>query len=454
MKAIQKHYDNLIIGFGKGAKTLAAYLARHGQQVALVEKSAKMYGGTCINIACIPTKSLILNAEKGLPYEAAYAAKNDLTSFLRAINFKNIDSLPLATVLTGQASFVSPGEVMVKLDGGNTTVTLRADRIFISTGTEPFVPPIPGIQSSKRVFTSTSFMEQSGLAGKLIIIGGGFVGLEFASMYAQFGAQVTLLDAALDFLPREDKDIADEIFKILTARNIRIVTGAAVQRIEDTGNDTVNVRYRDKEGSVVDMPTAAVLIAAGRKPVIEGLNLAAAGVKTKSDGYIMVDEFLKTNVPNIWAIGDINGGPQFTYTSLDDFRIIRDQLFGGNHTSVKNRKHIAFCVFITPPFAHIGLREREAIEKGRHVRVAKLAAAAIPRARILGRTEGLLKAIVDADTSKILGCTLLCAESSEMINTIQTAINAGLEYQVVRDTIYTHPSMTEAYNDLFSTIDP
>jgi len=448
----KQHYENLIIGFGKAGKTLAAYLANHNRQVALIERSEKMYGGSCINIACIPSKSFIVNAEKGIPYEKAYELKNELTSFLRKKNFDTVASLPGAKVITGAASFVSPDEVLVKQAAGNEEMIIEADRIFINTGSEPFIPPIAGIQSSKKVFTSASLMEQSVLLRKLLIIGGGFIGLEFADMYAKFGAEVTILDHGEIFLPREDRDIADEIFKVLTGKNINIIMQASVQKIADTPNDNVSIQYKNKEGRIIDLEASAVLVATGRKASAENLNLEAAGIRTDERGFVQVDGFLKTNVPGIWAIGDINGGPQFTYISLDDFRIIRDQLFGGHYTTVSERKLVASSVFITPQLAHIGMREKEALEKGHTVKIAKLPAASIPRARILNNTTGFLKTVVDSKSNKILGCTLYCVDANEMINTIQTAMNAGLDYQTVRDTIYTHPSMTEAFNDLYSLI--
>ncbi len=450
MKNIQ-HFDNLIIGFGKGGKTLAAWLAKQGQQVALIETSEKMYGGSCINIACIPSKSLIVSGEKELPYPTAYKEKKELTALLREKNFKNLNELPSVTIITGHASFVSANEVSV-ITAGNEQISIQARRIFINTGSKPFIPDIPGINISKKVFTSASLMEQPVLAEKLVIIGGGFIGLEFAGMYAKFGAQVTILDRSDTFLPHEDEDIAAEIFKVLTAKNINIISKASVQEIADTNRDTVNVRYKNKDSVVVNLEASAILIATGRRANVDGLNLSAAGIQTNSKGYVAVDELLKTHVSHIWAIGDVNGGPQFTYISLDDFRIIRDQLSGGPYTSVTKRKQVAFTVFITPPLAHIGLREKVAIEKGYTIKVAKLPAAAIPRARILNNTDGLLKTIVDAGTHKILGCTLFCVDAHEMINTVQTAMNAELEYQVVRDAIYTHPSMTEAFNDLYSLI--
>ncbi|MDO6389551.1 FAD-dependent oxidoreductase [Pontibacter sp. BT731] len=451
-KPIEPHYDNLIIGFGKGGKTLAAWLANRGEQVALVEKSDKMYGGACINVACIPTKALIKKAEEKMPYQKAHSLKNDLTSFLRELNYDKIEELPAATVITGEATFVSPNEVLVRTGKDKEEKRITANRIFINTGSQPFVPPIPGIESTRHVYTSISLLEQSMLPEKLVIIGGGFIGLEFADMYAKFGAEVTVLDSAEEFLPKEDEDVADEVYKVLTGKKIKIVTAATVQKVENTEDDKVRVEYKNKTGETVFLQASALLIATGRKPMTEGLNLETAGIRTDKKGYIEVDASLKTNVPNIWAIGDINGGPQFTYISLDDFRIIRDQLSGAEYTSVKQRQQVAASVFITPPLAHIGLREREAAEKGYEVKVAKLPATSVVRARIDGDTNGFLKTVVDSKTNKILGCTLFCTGANEMINTIQVAINCGLDYREVRDTIYTHPSMTEAFNELYAQI--
>ena len=452
MNKIKPHYANLIIGFGKGGKTLAAYLANHGQEVALIERSEMMYGGSCINVACIPTKSLITSAEEKIPYQQAYKIKNDLTSFLRKQELEKLTTLSLATVITGNTSFISPNKVRVKLNPNMEEVDIQADRIYINTGTQPFIPPISGIDSSKKVFTSASIMGKSVLLKHVVIIGSGFVGLEFADMYAKFGAEVTVLDSEMSFLPNEDPDIAEEIFKVMTSKGTRIFTGVAIESIADTNKDTVTIEYKNKINAPQKLEASAILIATGRRPVTEDLNLSTAGVQTNSRGYIQVDEFLKTSVPHIWAIGDVNGGPQFTYISLDDFRIIRDQLFGGEYNSVKKRKLFATSVFITPQMSHIGLREKEAAAKGFSVKVARLSPGSVPKARILNNTDGLLKTIVDSNTNKILGCTLFCNDANEMINTIQTAMNAGLDYQQVRDAIYTHPSMTEAFNSLYSSI--
>ncbi|HZB11930.1 MAG TPA: FAD-dependent oxidoreductase [Chryseolinea sp.] len=451
MKELKKHYQNVIIGFGKGGKTLAAYLANRGQDVALIEKSEMMYGGTCINVACIPTKSLITSAEKNVPYHQAIDIKNNLVSLLRQKNFDDLNQLPSVTIINGKARFVTEREVSIEFNKTNQQARVTAERIFINTGTLPFIPDIDGIKTSRNVFTSASLMEQSQLPERLIIIGGGFIGLEFADMYAKYGSKVTLLDRGV-FLPQEDSDIAEEIYKVMIAKNINIITGAAVERIRNSPGGDVIIGFKNIEGKYNEIEGSAALVATGRKPNLEGLDVNAAGIKTNAKGFLEVDDQLKTNVKNIWAIGDVNGGPQFTYISLDDFRIIRDQLFGGKYTSLTKRKAVASSVFITPSFAHIGLREKEAIAKGYRIKIAKLPAAAVPRARILNNTVGLLKSVIDADTNKILGCSLFCVEGSEMINTIQVAMNADLDYREIRDTIFTHPSMNEAFNDLYASV--
>ncbi|HET9054163.1 MAG TPA: FAD-dependent oxidoreductase, partial [Cyclobacteriaceae bacterium] len=258
MKEIKQHYKNLIIGFGKGGKTLALYLAKQGEEVALVERSEEMYGGTCINVACIPTKSLITNAAKNIPYGDAWKIKNELTAFLREKNFNNLNDQPFITIINGTASFVSAREVKILPATAGATTTVSAERIFINTGTEPFIPNIAGVKNSARVFTSASLMEQPALPEKLIIIGGGFIGLEFADMYARFGTSVTVLDQAPIFLPGEDRDIADELYKILTEKEIGIRSGVAVQQITDTAEGVI-VQYTTHNGNVNNLAASAVL---------------------------------------------------------------------------------------------------------------------------------------------------------------------------------------------------
>ncbi|CAL1516723.1 FAD-dependent oxidoreductase [Chitinophaga sp. MM2321] len=445
--------DALVIGFGKGGKTLAAYMGRQGMKVALVEQSEKMYGGTCINIACIPTKSLVVSAERKVPYTNAIATKDELTAFLRKKNFSMVNDTPNAHVYTGKASFVSAQEVKVVLHDTKEEILFTPAKIFINTGTTPNVPSIKGLERSRIVYTSTSLQDRKELPEKLVIIGAGFIGLEYASMYAQFGSAVTVLNNGPVFLPGEDDDIREAVITVLENKGIRILSGMMTEEIITTGDVGIStVICRNAAGNTVKLDANAILLATGRVPATDGLNLAAAGIETDARGFIKTDAFLRTNVSHIWAVGDINGGPQFTYISLDDFRIIKDQLSGSSQRSVADRKYVSSTTFITPPLSHVGLREKEAREKGLAVKVARLPAAAIPRARILQETEGLLKAVVAADTGRILGCTLFCAASVEMINLVQLAMQADVPYTTLRDAIYTHPSMTEAFNDLFGAI--
>ena len=443
MEAVKNHYKNLIIGFGKGGKTLAAWLSSIDEEVAVVEKSKQMYGGTCINVACIPTKSLIINAEKGLPYPEAQDIKGDLTQKLREKNYQKIADLKNAVVIDGTASFVSSNSIKVSNEQGEQVIS--ADRIFINTGTKPRLPEIEGAQG-KRIYSSTTLMELEEKPDSLAIIGGGFVGLEFADMFLKFGSEVTLFDSAETFLPKEDRDMAEAIRELLVKKGFTLISGVAVDKLLES-EEGLEVHYDGSGGkTLVD----AVLLATGRSPETKLLHLEAAGIQTDDRGFIQVNDQLRTSAENVWAIGDVNGGPQFTYISLDDFRIIKNQISGGNYDSTKKRKAFATTLFTTPPYARVGLNEREAKEQGLDYFVRTLSAANIPKAAILQQKEGLLKAVIEKGSGRILGCMLLCAEAHELINIVQIAMNAGISYEVLRDNIYTHPSMAESFNDLFA----
>ena len=457
-----KKYDAIIIGFGKGGKTLAADLANHGWNVAVVERSTGMYGGTCINIGCIPTKALVHYAQVtgyrrpstfeqyAEEFKQAILAKEKLTSLLREKNFKNLDDRETVTVYTGEASFRSPYEIVVKTD--TDSFLLEGEKIFINTGATTIIPTISGIEDNPYVYTSTSIMELEKLPRHLVIVGGGYIGLEFASMFAGFGSKVTILEAGEVFIPREDRDIADSVKSTLEKKGITIHLNTVVQTIEQDAERATVICRNAISGDTWRLDAEAVLLATGRKPNTESLNLQAAGIQTTNRGAIEVDSKLRTNIPNIWAIGDVHGGLQFTYLSLDDYRIIREELFGNGFRSLDDREAVAYSVFIDPPLAHVGLNETQARKMEKNIKVASLPAAAMPRTRTIEQTDGLLKAVVDADTGKILGCTLFCAESSEVINTVSLAMRLGQDYTFLRDSIFTHPSMSEALNDLFGLI--
>lgn len=455
-----KSYDAIIIGFGKGGKTLAAELARHGKKVAVIERSDKMYGGTCINIGCIPTKTLVQEAkiagecprksfeEKKEFYRQAIRRKEEVTGFLRQKNFHNLNDNPNITVYTGTGSFLSSDTVSVTMP--EEILHLQSGQIFIDTGAETVIPPIEGISGNPRVYTSTTIMELTELPERLVIIGGGYIGLEFASVYASFGSEVTVLEGFSELIPREDRDIASNVKEILEKKGITFHMNAKVTSLQNEG-EKVRVIYQDTQNNTVREVTAeAVLLATGRRPYTSGLNLQAAGVDTDEGGAIVVDERLKTTNPHIRAIGDVKGGLQFTYISLDDYRIIREDLFGAQERNLKDREPVSYSVFIDPPLSRIGMSEAEARKNNLDIQVKKLSVAAIPRARTLGQTDGILKAIVDSRTRKILGCTLLCPESSEIVNIVALAMKTGQKDTFLRDFIFTHPSMSEALNELFA----
>lgn len=454
-----KQYDAIIIGFGKAGKTLAAELSNRGWQVAVVERSSMMYGGTCPNIACIPTKTLVHEAgiaallyhddypKQANLYKQAIGRKNRLTSFLRNNNYERLSKRPNVTVYTGEGSFVSANIIKVALPEGD--IELQGKEIFINTGSTPIIPAIDGIKESQKVYTSTTLLDLNVLPQHLIIVGGGYIGLEFASMYAEFGSKVTLLEGGNRFMPRNDQDIANSVKEVLEKKGIEIHLSARAQSIHDT-NDGVTLTYSDvSDGTPYFVDGDAILIATGRKPMIEGLNLQAAGIGVDAHGAIVVNDQLRTTVPHVWAMGDVKGGPQFTYLSLDDFRIIRDQLFGDKKRDIGDRDPVPYAVFIDPPLAHIGLTEEEALKRGYSFKVSRLPATSVVRSRTLKQTDGMLKAIVNDHSGKIMGCTLFCAEAPEIINIVAMAMKTGQHYTFLRDFIFTHPSMSEGLNELF-----
>ena len=454
-----KQYDAIIIGFGKAGKTLAAELSNRGWQVAIVERSNMMYGGTCPNVACIPTKTLVHEAEvsallyhddfpkQANMYKQAISRKNRLTSFLRNDNYERLNKRPNVTIYTGTGSFVSSNTIKVALP--EEDIELQGKEIFINTGSTPIIPAIDGIQQSQHVYTSSTLLDLNVLPHHLIIIGGGYIGLEFASMYAGFGSKVTILEGGNKFMPREDRDIANSVKEVMDKKGIEIHLNARAQSIHDT-NDGVTLTYSDvSDGTPYYVDGDAILIATGRKPMIEGLNLSAAGVRVDAHGAIIVNDQLRTTVPHVWAMGDVKGGAQFTYLSLDDFRIIRDQLFGDKKRDIGDRDPVQYAVFIDPPLAHIGISEEEALKRGYSFKISRLPASSIVRTRTLRQTDGMLKAIINNHNGKIMGCTLFCADASEIINIVAMAMKTGQTSTFLRDFIFTHPSMSEGLNQLF-----
>lgn len=437
-------YQAIIIGFGKAGKTLAATLAKADWKVAIIEQSNTMYGGTCINIGCIPTKTLVHDAEMQHDFAAAMQRKTDVVRFLRDKNFHNLAGLDNVDVIEGRAEFVDNHTVRVIQATG--TRELRGEKIFINTGAQSTMPDIKGLSSTPGVFDSTGLLNLAQRPQRLGILGGGYIGVEFASMFANFGSKVTIFEAAPLFLPREDRDVADAIARILRDKGVELILNANVHSVSSQ-DGAVQIQMPEETHSV-----DALLIASGRKPATEALQLKNAGVDVNERGGIIVNRYLRTSADNIWAMGDVTGGLQFTYISLDDFRIVRDSLLGDGLRNTGDRQNVPYSVFMTPPLSRVGMSEEQARASGAEVQVVTLPVTAIPRARVMDDTRGMLKAVVDVNTQRILGVSLLCVDSHEIINIVKTVMDAGLPYTVLRDQIFTHPSMSESLNDLFALV--
>lgn len=440
-----QEFKNIVIGFGKGGKTLAKNLAAKGESVLVVEKSKKMYGGTCINIACLPSKNMIINAQRGINFEDAVKEKDEMTTVLRNKNYHMVADEETATVLDGTAKFIDNHTIEIVLDSGKRT-EVKGERIFINTGATPIIPQVKGLKESKYILDSTAAMDQNSLPNELVILGAGYIGMEFASMFARYGAKVTVLDTNEKFLKREDDDISEMLFNDLSQDGIEFKLGVKVVEVKDL-SDKVEIIY-EINGKKQTVKADKLLVATGRKPVTEGLGLENTDIELDERGAIKVDDYLRTTAENVWAIGDVKGGPQFTYISLDDFRIIFDQLYGKGKRKVSDRNLVPYSVFITPALSRVGLNEVEAKNKEIEYKLFKLAATSIPKAKVIGNTRGMYKILVDPDTEEILGATIYGEESYEVINLIALAMKAKLPYTMLRDQIYTHPTMTEALNDV------
>ncbi len=458
----REHVDLLVIGWGKGGKTLAGTAARKGQRVALIEQSAEMVGGSCINVACIPTKILIHDADERRDtddpdayFASAVTRRDTLTEAMRKKNFSMLAELDSVLLVEGSAVFV--GEREVEVSGGDERLRITAETVIINTGSRPVLPPIEGAKFGGRIHSSETLQHVSPLPRTLAIVGGGYVGLEFASMFRGFGSEVVVLDRGERPLKHEDDDVAETATDALRGSGggdgIEIVSGATVTAVAD-GAESARVTY-SVDGEEHMAQVDAVLLALGREPATEGLGLERAGVEVNDRGYVMVDERLRTSASGVYAVGDVNGGPQFTYVSLDDNRIVADQLFGEGKRTTVDRGAVPYTMFVTPPLARIGLSEREARERGYDVKVgvkqmADIAAA--PRAKIEGDPRGIVKVVVDGRTDLVLGAALMHVQSQEVINLVSLAMRHNVTAAELRDSIYTHPSATEALNEVLGSL--
>jgi pyruvate/2-oxoglutarate dehydrogenase complex dihydrolipoamide dehydrogenase (E3) component len=465
------HYDAIVVGAGQGGGPLAGAFARAGRRTALVERVH--VGGTCVNEGCSPTKTMVASAR--VAYLARRAADygvrgSSVQVELRRVRERKqaiVDSFRAGSerglaragveVIRGQARFADPRALDVSSDG--RVRRLSADLVFVNTGLRPAIPQIPGLRDVPYL-TSTSIMELGDLPEHLIVLGGGYVGLEFAQMFRRFGSRVTVLQHGPQLLPREDEDVAKEVAHILADDGIDVILNADATAVCKM-NDGVTVSYRIREGSGTGQtpdPREAVvagshlLVAVGRVPNTDDLNLQAAGVETDRRGFVRANERLETTARGVYALGDVTGGPAFTHISYDDFRILRTNLLHGGSVTTAGRL-VPYTVFIDPQLGRVGMTEREAATAGRTTRVAKLPMRRVARALEVDETRGFMKAVVDADSGRILGAAVLGLEGGEIAALLQVAMMGGLPYAALRDGIFSHPTLAESLNNLFMTMD-
>jgi len=455
------HYDAIILGAGQAGGPLAGALARAGRRTALIERLH--VGGTCINEGCTPTKTMVASAR--VAYLARRAAdygvragavtvdmaavrqrKRNIVDSFRSGSERRITATTGLDLVVGEACFIGPNAVEVRGTAG--TRGLTAPLIFINTGGRPTRPALTGLVSIPTL-DSTSVMELAELPEHLLVLGGGYIGLEFGQMFRRFGSRVTIVQRTSQLAPREDADVAEEIRKILCEDGVEVLLDTKAASVERVDDGPIRLTVQDGRGERA-LLGSHLLLATGRSPNTAALNLRAAGVETDKAGFVKVNERLETNVAGIYALGDVKGGPAFTHISYDDFRIIRTNLLEGGDASTRDRL-VPNTVFIDPQLGRIGLSETEARAEGRSIRVAKMPMSYVARALEMDEPRGFLKAVVDADTGLILGAAVLGIEGGEVMAALQLAMMGRLPYTVLRDAVFAHPTLAEAFNNLFTT---
>ncbi len=435
-----KHYDLIVLGFGKAGKTLAAKLGSMGKSVAMIEENPLMYGGTCINIACIPTKTMIVAVSKGLSYDQVLNQREVVTSRLRNKNFAMLDTNEHVDVYTGHGEFISNKEIAVT--AGEDKIILSSDTIIINTGAVSIKPNIDGIDTATGFYNSTEIQQLSPQPNTLGIIGAGPIGLEFASLYAKLGTKVTVFNIDTKILKREEPIVQELANEYLAEQGITILNDVTLNSVSNDGKKPVITA--NNQNYAFD----AVLYATGRRPNTTNIGLENTDITTNERGAIVVNDTCESSVPGVYAVGDVNGGPQFTYISLDDFRIVFGALTGNGHYTLKDRKNIPYTTFLTPPLARVGLTEEEAINKGYTVKTKEVLVATMPRAHVNDNLKGAFKIVVNTENNLILGATLYSPSAEELINLIKMAMDNNIPYTYFKNQIFTQPTLAENLNDL------
>ncbi len=458
------HYDAIVIGAGQAGGPLSTALAEAGKKTAIIERIH--VGGTCINEGCTPTKTMVASAR--VAYLTRRAAdygvhtgpisidmtvvrkrKRDMVDSFRNGSQRRIEGTEGVDLLMGEAHFTGPKTLEVRLADGETR-QLTAETIFINAGARPSKPTLRGLDTVP-ILDSTSIMELDIVPEHLLVLGGGYVGLEFGQMFRRFGSQVTIIQRGPRLLAREDDDVADQVADILREDGLEILLETTPLHVEQVGDGKIQLTVKTPTGERT-LTGSHLLIAAGRTPNTDWLNLPVTGVITDKHSFIQVDDRLETNIPGIYALGDIKGGPAFTHISYDDFRIIRTNLLENGNATIAERL-VPYTVFIDPQLGRVGLSEAEARAKGYHIKVAKMPMNYVARALEVDESRGFMKVIVDASTSQILGCAVLGIEGGEIMAMLQIAMMGKLPYTVLQNAVFAHPTLAEALNNLFGFLE-
>jgi pyruvate/2-oxoglutarate dehydrogenase complex dihydrolipoamide dehydrogenase (E3) component len=456
-------YQAIVIGSGQGGTPLCLALARAGFRTALIER--EHVGGTCINEGCTPTKTMVASgrvaylARRGVGYgvhtgniridmERVRQRKRDIVNRFRNGSQGPIEKTANLELIFGEASFTGAKSVLVRLQGGGER-TLSGEKIFINAGARPSVPALDGLKDV-HFLDSTSIMELETVPEHLLVLGGGYVGLEFGQMFRRFGSRVTIVQSARQLLTQEDPDIAQEVAEILQQDGVEVLLSTKATRASlSDGSIRLEV---EQQAHLTTLVGSHLLVATGRVPNSDTLNLRAAGVQTDDHGFIKVNNRLETTSNGVYAIGDIKGGPAFTHISYDDFRIIRANLLENKTASTDNRP-LPYALFIDPQLGRVGLTETQARAQNRNIRVAKLPMSSVARALEVDETRGFMKAIVDGDSSQILGAAILGIEGGEIMSALEIAMMGKLPYTALRDGVFAHPTLAESLNNLFMALD-
>lgn len=460
---LMKHYDAIIIGAGQAGTPLAKKLAEAGKKTAIIEK--RLVGGTCINDGCTPTKAMIASAKAihqakkasalgveigtvQINFKKIKQRKDDIVAQFRASSEKGIDETKGLRLIFGKAKFSAEKELTIALnDGGEEKVT--ADWIFINTGAKTAIPDIAGLDQIDYL-TSTTILDVATVPEQLVVIGGNYIGLEFGQMFSRFGSKVTILEQSSGIMAKEDEDIASTLTEILTDEKIEILTDVKIDKISQNKKQLGISLHSGKTEKHIK--ASHILIAAGRIPQTADLCLENCGVKLDDEGHVMVNEKLETNVKGIYALGDVKGGPAFTHIAYNDYTIVYRNLIEGTKYTIQDRP-VPYCMFTDPQLGRIGLSEKEAKEKKLNYQVAMIPMSQVARGIETNETLGLMKAIVDPDTKKILGAAILASEGGEIMSVLQMAMEGDITYDRIRYCVFAHPTYTESLNNLFMKLD-